>query len=69
MHPGNPRPSRKPRALSALLTDVEGATAVEYGLIAALVTVGLIGALRNVREALFALPLGTLSEVFAAALS
>jgi pilus assembly protein Flp/PilA len=37
---------------SRFLKDESGATAIEYGLIAAIVSVGIIGSLGSVREAL-----------------
>ena len=37
---------------SRFLKDESGATAIEYGLIAAIVSVGIIGSLTSVKEAL-----------------
>ncbi|NHZ43549.1 Flp family type IVb pilin [Massilia aquatica] len=44
-------------AVQAFINDEAGATAIEYGLIAALIAVAIVGSLREVRtelEALFA---------------
>lgn len=38
--------------LRSFLTDEEGATAIEYGLIAALISVAIIGALTALQESL-----------------
>jgi pilus assembly protein Flp/PilA len=40
------------RSLKRFLRDESGATAIEYGLIAALVAVAIIGALGNVKNAM-----------------
>ncbi len=70
MHRRSPRASSGLQAVSELLgKDVEGATAIEYGLIAALIAVALIGTLENLRDSLLALPMGTLMNAIAGALS
>ncbi len=47
----NLRPPSVQRLLRALLRDGRGATAVEYGLIVALIVVGLIAAIVSVADA------------------
>lgn len=56
------------RALN-LWRDASGAIAVEYGLIAALVAVVIIGSLTNLGETLLALPLQSVIDAIMATLS
>ena len=49
--------------------DAKGAVAIEYGLIAALIVIAIIGVLGDVRDALVGLPLSTLINALAAAVS
>lgn len=65
-----------PRALVPFLRaavdigrDVEGGTAIEYGLIAAFIVVAVIGVVPNVMDALISLPLAALLSAFGEALS
>ncbi|NHZ62058.1 Flp family type IVb pilin [Massilia genomosp. 1] len=44
-----------PTAVQAFINDEDGATAIEYGMIAALIAVGLVTALTNVKTQLVAL--------------
>lgn len=53
----------------ALLGDSSGAEAIEYGLIAALIAVAIIGSLQVLGGSVGSLPLGALSNALAAALS
>ena len=53
----------------ARLQDETGAIAVEYGLIAALVALAILGTLVGVRDALVGLPLQSLIDSFTGALS
>ena len=53
----------------ALLKSTEGATAIEYGLIAAIVVVVVITALSQVRAGLLNLPFPTLIAAFVEAVS
>ena len=52
-----------------LIEDIKGGTVIEYALIAGLIGIALIGALSNVRDALIGLPMGTILNAFASALS
>ncbi len=57
------------RRLRRLGTDAKGAIAIEYGLIAALIAVVIIGAIGSVGTNLAALPLPALIDAFTNALS
>jgi Flp pilus assembly pilin Flp len=52
-----------------LLTDESGAVAIEYGLIAALIVVAILGTIVQLRDSLVGLPLQLLIDAFNAALS
>jgi Flp pilus assembly pilin Flp len=54
---------------SDLLREVSGAVALEYGLIASLIIVAILGSLVAVRDALVNLPLQALVDAFIGALS
>jgi Flp pilus assembly pilin Flp len=58
-----------PPTLHRLCTGSDGSVAVEYALIAALIVVAIIGVLGDVRDALVGLPLGSLIDTFANAIS
>ena len=49
--------------------EASGATAIEYGLIAALIAVAIIGAIINLGETLLGFPLQSLSDAITGALS
>lgn len=55
--------------VARFVNDESGATAIEYGLIAALIVIAIIGVLGDVRDALVGLPLSTLINALAAAVS
>jgi Flp pilus assembly pilin Flp len=61
----------RPQWQSALtqLADESGAVAIEYGLIAALIALAILGTLVQLRESLVGLPLQLLIDAFNAALS
>ena len=59
--------SRWPTA-TRLQSDDSGATAVEYGLIAALITIAILASLRTLGANLFGLPLPALIAAFESAL-
>lgn len=52
-----------------LWQEATGAVALEYGLIAALIAVAILGSLVEVRDALVGLPLQSVIDAFVAALS
>jgi Flp pilus assembly pilin Flp len=51
------------------LADESGAVAIEYGLIAALIVLAILGTIIQIGESLFGLPLQLLVDAFEAALS
>jgi Flp pilus assembly pilin Flp len=53
----------------ARLADETGAVALEYGLIAALIAVAILGTIIQLRDALVGLPLQSLIDAFTGALS
>lgn len=53
----------------ALAACRRGATAVEYGLIAALIVLGLVTVLEGFRDSLIGLPMNAITTAIAAALS
>ena len=53
----------------AQLADESGAVAIEYGLIAALIALAILGTLVQLGDALVGLPLQSLIDAFIAALS
>ena len=53
----------------ARLADERGAIAIEYGLIAALIALAIIGTLFEVGEAVLALPMQSLIDAFEAVIS
>ena len=55
-----PRPSAQ--SALALLADETGAVALEYGLIAALIAVAILGTLIQLREAVLGLPLQSIVD-------
>jgi Flp pilus assembly pilin Flp len=55
--------------LVALWQEETGAVAIEYGLIAALIVLAILGTLVQIGESLFGLPLQLLVNAFSAALS
>jgi Flp pilus assembly pilin Flp len=57
------------RPILSLMTDQTGAIAVEYGLIAALIAVVLIGSLTRLGETLVGLPLQSVINAMIGALS
>jgi Flp pilus assembly pilin Flp len=57
------------RATIDIGQDVEGGTAIEYGLIAAFIVLALLGVMPNVMDALINLPLSSLLSALANALS
>jgi len=57
------------RNAADLWHETSGAVAIEYGLIAALVSLVIFGALVQVRDSLLNLPLQSLIDAFLAALS
>jgi Flp pilus assembly pilin Flp len=61
----------RPRWQNALtqLVDDTGAVAIEYGLIAALIVLAILGTIIQIGESLFGLPLQLLVDAFEAALS
>jgi Flp pilus assembly pilin Flp len=61
----------RPRWQSALtqLADESGAVAIEYGLIAALIVLAILGTIIQLRDSLVGLPLQLLIDAFDAALS
>ena len=52
MHNRRQNKRRHPNMLKTFIADDSGATAIEYGLIVALIAVGIIAGLKNVRAAL-----------------
>ena len=62
-----PRPPRQ-NALTRL-ADESGAIAIEYGLLAALIALAVLGTIVQLGDALFGLPLQLLIDAFGAALS
>jgi Flp pilus assembly pilin Flp len=58
----------RPSGLSQL-TDESGAVAIEYGLIAALIVLAILGTIIQLRDSLVGLPLQLLIDAFNAALS
>lgn len=67
--PGSPRALSLPRSIRVLTASTDGGTAIEYALIAGLVTIVIVGALGEVADALVGLPLSALIDAFASALS
>ena len=57
------------RNASDLWPETSGAVALEYGLIVALIAVAILGTIIQLGEAVFGLPLQSLIDAFAAALS
>lgn len=64
-------PLSRPRWQHALtqLVDDTGAVAIEYGLIAALIALAILGSLVQLGESVLGLPLQSLIDTFGAALS
>jgi Flp pilus assembly pilin Flp len=57
------------RSALASLTDETGAVAIEYGLIAALIAVAILGTLARLGESILGLPLQSLIDAFTGALT
>ncbi|MCE3248074.1 MAG: Flp/Fap pilin component [Geminicoccaceae bacterium] len=69
VRPWNPTRQRRWQAVALLRRDLGGAVALEYGLLAALVALAILGSLRSLGVSLLNLPLPSLITAFQGALS